>query len=115
MTDTNTQLVEKLLAGFEAHQRRPDSYVIRETAGGDALATEGKGKRGKVIAEVLIRPKTGVRLNLARELPKGVPARLRKVVAPTRSAGQWALFAYVTDENLDAARELLQLVTARAT
>jgi hypothetical protein len=103
------KLADSLLKGSEAEWRREDSAVIREKG---ELSSEG-GRRPRILAEVLLRPKRGLRVNL-REMPKGLSPKLRKLLEPTRSAGEWGAFGYVTEDKLADFRELLQAVQGAA-
>ena len=60
---------------------------------------------GRRVAEVLAR-KSRLRLNLVTALPARSPHR--KLVTPTRSAGTFAAYAYVTEDNLAQVRALLE-------
>jgi hypothetical protein len=84
------KLVTQLLKGLKTDKRREDSYVLRVDK--------------KIVAEVLIRPKRGVRANFRDTAAKPAEA--------TKSAKQWASFVYVTDENLAAVRKLIETAIA---
>jgi len=86
---TTRQLTRNLTAGLPTRASRtvPDAVTVLDA-------------HRHVTAQVITRPTRGVRVNFRRAnpLPPRAPKRLRELVRPTRSPGQWGAFAYVEDE-----------------
>jgi hypothetical protein len=64
---------------------------------------------GRIVAEVLLRATKGVRVNFRDSLPKDAPREVKRVVRATRSAGQWAAFAYADDADAPMLREAIHV------
>ena len=65
---------------------------------------------GRMVAQAFVNPTRGLRVDV-----KAAPGRkARGPFRPTRSAGQWSAYAYVTPDNADTVRQVLERLVGAA-
>lgn len=102
------RLVATLVEGLPNRRRRTDSFVVESV------------NTGHVVAEVLVRPTRGIRVNLKEALPRNAPTELKRFVHRTHhrvagaEKGPWPVYTYVDEDQLETARALLEFVAHTA-